>query len=188
MARSFKSATRLNSIFTAKAQFLDFALKQQPELGSTARIEANVSRPELANLFWTYNHRVIVPSERISFDNQNTTVVIRNYTHADDGTYFITLFRRDLTMQARRINVEGANSTLPRLPSIACNASELPNRVLCKIDVGSISEREMPINYTVNIKRHENPKMTYSDAKVVILEGEEKCAQKRVVECVNFRQ
>ena len=103
-----------------------------------------------------------MPSERISFDNQNTTVVIRNYTRADDGVYSITLSRHKSTKETRRIKVEGKYFLPPRLPSIVCNASELPNRVLCKIDAGSISEREVPKVYTFNFKRHENPNITRS--------------------------
>ena len=126
--------------FIATAHFLDFERDQHPQINSTARLKANVSKPELVKIYWLRDNRIIESSERFNFETNKTVFTIQNYSRQDDGIYEIHLHRSFNEIETRQINATGyvANVSLLSWPIVR----QCANRLQIKLLVTETSKNE----------------------------------------------
>jgi hypothetical protein len=67
--------------------FLDMSRDQAIEIGTNASIRCLVSDPTNAIVFWTFDQKPVLPSERITLHEQDTLLEVGNFTETDNGIY-----------------------------------------------------------------------------------------------------
>jgi hypothetical protein len=67
--------------------FLDMSRDQAIEIGTNASIRCLVSDPSNAIVFWTFDQKPVLSSERITLHEQDTLLEIGNFTETDNGIY-----------------------------------------------------------------------------------------------------
>ncbi|KAI6235537.1 hypothetical protein M3Y95_00062000 [Aphelenchoides besseyi] len=102
-----EEAKTIEISFVEFPKFLDFPRDQHPEIGSEARIVCNVSKPEQAEVFWTIDNRQVVRDDRIEFADDNTVLIIKNFTSSDNNVYTCNIPQEANGIASADLNVVG---------------------------------------------------------------------------------
>lgn len=114
-----------------------------------ARIKVSISHPEHATITWKCNDKEIKYDEQYSFDDDQQTLVIKKYTNNNAGIYTVQLWHNALLTDTANINVTTAIIQKPVLPSITCDATQLPTRAVCTLNTAAVDSLRHPTDYTI---------------------------------------